>query len=270
MLFSLSIFTFIFALALASPAPSSSCQFGDDTAFLFFDFQLAILSSLPNSTPKTNLLNNVASLLEAVRSVQHGDVSKAQPRLPLIVHSQVLFTPGYPEVSACLQLDKALTSSSLTRVSSRYQLSLNNPFFSRLPSVYNVTVGSPTVAFTPSLQPDISNGEVVVQKTRFNSALRTNLVTALESQSIKKVVLSGYQITGAILSTSTYLSDLDYQVYVVEDNVLDPGDLSPTDPNELVTIYNGTTLSSTVLNVVLRDFVTTLSLKDIKAGLCKP
>jgi len=238
------------SLVAASPTTSSSsstnssCTFGGDTAFLFFDFQQTLLNLLPNSTLKTDLLNNVASLLNDVRSIQHGDVAQNQPRLPLIIHSQILFTPGYPEIS------------------------LNNPFISIAPSVYNVTIGSPTADFIPSLEPNISNGEVVVHKTRFNSALRTSLVTALESQSVKKVVLSGYATTGAILATSTYLSDLDYQVFVVRDNVLDSGDLSRTNPNELETGFNGTTLTDAVLNVVLKNFVTPVSLTDVKAGLC--
>jgi len=109
----------------------------------------------------------------------------------------------------------------------------------------------------------------VVKKTRFNSALNNPLAQSLSSQSIKKVVISGFTTTGAIVSTSTYLSDLDYLVYVIEDNIIDKDDLDATDPNKPALLYNGTTLSHNTLHTVLANFLQPITLKAARAGLCR-
>lgn len=108
----------------------------------------------------------------------------------------------------------------------------------------------------------------MVKKTRSNSALFNPLIQALRAQSVKKVVLSGVSTRLAIASTAIYLSDMDFLVYVIEDNVLDDGDLDPADPNQLVKVYNGTTLSQSTLHVNLTDFITPITLDDAKSRLC--
>ncbi|KAG8889826.1 hypothetical protein FRB98_002475 [Tulasnella sp. 332] len=225
-------------------AADSKCLFGDDTAFLFLDFQVGSLALTPDGQPKTQVLNSTAAWLGDVRGIQHGNVTKPEPRLPLIIHSQIIFTKGYPEISP------------------------NNRLVFGITSVLDLQAGAPGDAFVPTLTPNTAGGEIVVKKTRTNSALFNTLVQSLQSQNVKKVVLSGIQTTLAITSTAIYLSDMDFVVYVIEDNVLDPGDLDPTNPNQFVKVYNGTTLTQSTLRVNLADYVTPITLADAKSGLC--
>jgi len=230
--------TFLFSLV------SATCQFGNDTAFLFLDIETGVLPLLPAGLITTQFVNNTELWLAAVRAVQTGNVTADQPRLPLIVFSQVIFTPGYPELSP------------------------QNAFFDKVASELNFTVGSPLANIYAPLAPNIAGGEVVVKKTRFNAALYSPLVQVLYSQNVKSVVLSGTQTKGVILSTATYLSDLDFVVYIVEETVLDPVDIDPTNPNSTLLAFNGTTLSHTILYDVLADFATPISLQNAQAGLC--
>lgn len=82
------------------------------------------------------------------------------------------------------------------------------------------------------------------------------------------MVMSGSATSEGILATSIALSDLDYAVYVIEDTVLDPGDLSTSSPGSLALLYNGTTLTHTILTTVIRNFVKTISLETALASLC--
>jgi nicotinamidase-related amidase len=57
----------------------------------------------------------------------------------------------------------------------------------------------------------------VIEKTRSNAFYNTNLLQALESRGIERVVVCGISTTGAILGTCLEAADRDFHVTVVQD-----------------------------------------------------
>ncbi|ORX92347.1 Isochorismatase hydrolase [Basidiobolus meristosporus CBS 931.73] len=116
----------------------------------------------------------------------------------MIAYSQVQFTPGYPEFPP----NKA-----------------NKAFY---PYV------SANELLTNSTQRDIisnvapQEGDFVVQKRRFNAMFESTLPLLLRANLIDTVVLSGAYTSGVILATLRTCSDMDYQIYVIRENVIDP------------------------------------------------
>ncbi|ORX92348.1 hypothetical protein K493DRAFT_408889 [Basidiobolus meristosporus CBS 931.73] len=112
---------------------------------------------------------------------------KAKGRFPMIAYSQVQFTPGYPEFPP----NKA-----------------NKAFY---PYV------SANELLTNSTQRDI-----ISNKRRFDAMFESTLPLLLRANLIDTVVLSGAYTSGVVLSTLRTCSDMDYQIYVIRENVIDP------------------------------------------------
>ena len=64
-----------------------------------------------------------------------------------------------------------------------------------------------------------------------NALYGTGLDVVLRANDIKNLVILGYATSGVVLSTVRYASDLDYNLYVVEDCCSD----SDTDVHEFLT-----------------------------------
>lgn len=73
----------------------------------------------------------------------------------------------------------------------------------------------PLAVIHPAVAP--AEGEVVVGKHRVNALYGTGLDVALRANDIHDLVILGYATSGVVLSTVRYASDLDYNLYVVED-----------------------------------------------------
>ena len=76
-------------------------------------------------------------------------------------------------------------------------------------------VFDPLAVIHPAVAP--AEGEVVVGKHRVNALYGTGLDVALRANDIHHLIILGYATSGVVLSTVRYASDLDYNLYVVED-----------------------------------------------------
>lgn len=109
---------------------------------------------------------------------------------------------------------------------------------------------------TPETQIDkrdtVDEQDIVLTKTRWSAASGNALEQILKAQNIDTVIIvsrtrppqaaiiftnyyqSGLSLSGVVMSTFYHLFDLDYNIYVIEDNVLE---LSPSYNQEFKVLY---------------------------------
>jgi nicotinamidase-related amidase len=150
------------------------------TAFLSMDLQTAIVSIYTKSHP--DFLPRVAGVLTEARA-------RAMP----VIHVQVGFRPGFPEVSERNQLFGAIKTST------QWQ---------------QVFLG-PAGAIHPDVAP--TNDEIVITKHRVIAFHGTDLEMILRAKEIDTLVLFGIATSGVVLSTLLDASDADYRLIVVKD-----------------------------------------------------
>ncbi len=150
------------------------------TALLSMDLQTAIVSMYTKSHP--DFLPRVAGVLKVARE-----------RAMSVIHVQVGFRPGFPEVSERNQLFGAIKTST------QWQ------------QVFQGAAGA--------IHPDVAplNDEVVVTKHRVNAFHGTDLEMILRAKDIHTLVLFGIATSGVVLSTLLDASDADYRLIVVKD-----------------------------------------------------
>jgi len=134
------------------------------------------------TTPESGFLDRAAGVLRAARSAGM-----------LVVHVQVGFRPGLPEVSSRNKLLAAVKSS---------------PQHQKL---FEGTSG----AISPTLGPEPN--DIVVTKRRISAFTGTDLEMILRAREIHTLVLFGIATSGVVLSTLLDAADPDYQSYVVAD-----------------------------------------------------
>jgi len=150
------------------------------TAVLAMDCQAGIVSVYAKSPEE--FIDRASSVLQAARS---ADL--------LVVHVQVGFRPGLPEVSSRNRLFAAIKSS------------LQHQEFFR----------GPTGAIHPALGPE--PGDLVVTKHRVSAFTGTDLEMLLRAREIESVILFGIATSGVVLSTLLDASDRDYKLTVIAD-----------------------------------------------------
>jgi nicotinamidase-related amidase len=193
---------------------STNGKFPPSTAFLFLDYEVGILATLPNSTAKTSFLSQSSSWLGYVRASKYSSSR--------IMFSTVQFRPGYPDVSC------------------------RNILFSYVASIGTLIEGSASTQFYTGFQPN--SNEIQFVKQRYSAAYNSQLLTLLDSQCIDTVVLAGQYTSGVILSTTRQLADMDYNIYVIQDAVIDPN----------------STVNQVLLNSVLPTQATVLTVNAAK------
>jgi nicotinamidase-related amidase len=150
------------------------------TALLSMDLQTAVVSIYTKNEPE--FLPRVATVLNAAR--------KNSLRL---VHVQVGFRPGLPEVDARNQLFGAIKSS---------------------PQWQQIFQG-PASAIHPDAAPQ--GDEIVVTKHRVSAFAGTDLDMILRANGIDTLILLGIATSGVVLSTLLHASDADYRLLIVKD-----------------------------------------------------
>jgi len=150
------------------------------TALLSMDLQTAVVSIYTKDEPE--YLPRVERVINAAR----------KKNLP-VVHVQVGFRPGLPEVDARNQLFGAIKTS---------------------PQWQQIFQG-PAGAIHPDVAP--LDDEVVVTKHRINAFAGTDLEMILRSNGIDTLILLGIATSGVVLSTLLHASDADYKLLVVKD-----------------------------------------------------
>jgi len=159
------------------------------TAVLAMDCQAGIVSIY--AKPAEEFVERAARVLDAARRAGMT-----------IVHVQVGFRPGLPEVSSRNTLFAAIKGSA------QHQ------------KLFEGAAG----AIHPALGPAAS--DIVVTKHRVSAFAGTDLEMILRAKEIATLVLFGIATSGVVLSTALEASDADYRLIVVSDCCADlDGDL---------------------------------------------
>lgn len=151
------------------------------TALLSMDLQTAIASIYTKDD--SEFLPRVATVLNAARRKNNLRV----------MHVQVGFRPGFPEVDARNQLFGAIRNS---------------------PQWQQIFQG-PAGAIHPDVAP--KGDEIVITKHRVSAFTGTDLDMILKANEIDTLILLGIATSGVVLSTLLHASDADYRLFVVKD-----------------------------------------------------
>ena len=151
------------------------------TAVLSMDCQTGIVSFYAKDD-KDAFLTRASSVLNHARS-----------KGMTIIHVQVGFRPGLPEVSSRNLLSSAIKSS---------------------PQHQKLFQG-PLGAIPPAIAP--KEGEIVVTKHRVSAFVGTDLAMILRANDIDTLVLFGIATSGVVLSTLLEASDDDFRLAVIKD-----------------------------------------------------
>jgi nicotinamidase-related amidase len=155
------------------------------TAVLAMDCQVGIVSIFVN--PQDEFVARASGALKAART-------RGMP----VIHIQVGFRPGLPEVSSRNKLLAAIKSSA------QHQ------------SLFQGSAG----AIHPALGPEPH--DLVVTKHRVSAFAGTDLQMLLRAKEIATIVLFGIATSGVVLSTLLEASDADYRLVVIADCCADP------------------------------------------------
>lgn len=154
------------------------------SAILSMDLQTAIVAFYTKERP--GFIAGIATVL-----------NQARARGLRVIHVQVGFRPGLPEVSSRNQLFGAIKSS---------------------PQWQQAFVGS-AGAIHPEVAP--ATDEIVITKHRVSAFFGTDLDMILRANEIDTLILLGIATGGVVLSTLLDASDADYKLLVVEDCCMD-------------------------------------------------
>src|SRR5437773_4883568 len=150
------------------------------TAVLAMDCQTGIVSIY--ATPAGKFLQRAATVLDAARRAGMT-----------IVHIQVGFRPGLPEVSSRSKLFAGIKSSP------QHQ----KLFEGELASVHPLLIDE--------------QNDIVVTKHRVDAFAGTDLQMLLRARDMTTLVLFGIATSGVVLSTLLHACDADYQLFVISD-----------------------------------------------------
>ena len=150
------------------------------TAFLSMDLQSFIVAQYARE-PEA-FLARVASVL-----------ARARASRMTVIHVQVGFRPGLPEVSPRNMLFNSI------RADPRHQQAFLGP----------------AGAIHPAVAPQ--EGDIVVTKHRVSAFAGTDLGMILRAREIDTLVLFGIATSGVVLSTLLHASDDDYRLIVLRD-----------------------------------------------------
>lgn len=127
-----------------------------------------------------------------------GRVLKAARKIGMpVIHSQVVFRPGWPEVSSRNKLFASIKSSPQHR------------------HLFEGAAG----AIHPALGPE--TGDVVVTNHRVSSFAGSDLEMILRAMDTESIIMFGIATSGVVLSTLVEACDADYRVVVIGDCCVD-------------------------------------------------
>lgn len=154
------------------------------TAVLSMDLQAGIVSAYAQNHP--DLIQRAAHVLDAARTSGM-----------IVIHVQVGFRPGFPEVNP------------------------RNPLFGailRSPERRQLFRGSAS-GIHPALGP--AQTDIVITKHRISAFAGTDLEMILRARQIDTLILFGIATSGVVLSTLLDACDADYRIIVASDCCLD-------------------------------------------------
>ena len=149
------------------------------TALLIADFYAAMMDTIPHAVGR-EVVGKTVALQRAARDAG-----------VMVCYCATVFRPGYPEIGG------------------------RNKTFGQRKASGLPAVLDPLAVIHPAVAP--AEGEVVVGKHRVNALYGTGLEVALRANDVHSLIILGYATSGVVLSTVRYASDLDYNLFVVED-----------------------------------------------------
>ena len=149
------------------------------TALLIADFYAAMMDTIPHAVER-DVVGKTVALQRAARDAG-----------VMVCYCATVFRPGYPEIGG------------------------RNKTFGQRKASGLPAVLDPLAVIHPAVAP--AEGEVVVGKHRVNALYGTGLEVALRANDVHSLIILGYATSGVVLSTVRYASDLDYNLFVVED-----------------------------------------------------
>ena len=149
------------------------------TALLIADFYAAMMDTIPHAVER-DVVGKTVALRRAARDAG-----------VMVCYCATVFRPGYPEIGG------------------------RNKTFGQRKASGLPAVLDPLAVIHPAVAP--AEGEVVVGKHRVNALYGTGLEVALRANDVHSLIILGYATSGVVLSTVRYASDLDYNLFVVED-----------------------------------------------------
>ncbi|KAH9908314.1 Isochorismatase-like protein [Xylariomycetidae sp. FL2044] len=175
------------------PLSNNTFNFGQHYAVLNLDLINALVGSVSASAAGKSFIANTANWINAVH---------AQNPPPLSIFTRIYFSnfrkPELGPNTPFAQVAGALGTSS-----------------DNLTQIY------------PDFHVDAAAGDVVLEKVRYYAGAGNPLEIILRAQGIDTVILSGIRTSGVILSTVYQLFDLDYKVYVIANNTIEPPPKGP-------------------------------------------
>lgn len=154
-----------------------------------FDPSRSAVLSLDLQTAIVSIYVEDQELLSRAGNVLH----RARDSGMCVIHVQVGFRPGLPEVSPRNLLLSAIKSS---------------------PKHQQLFQG-PAAAIHPEVAPQ--QGDIVITKHRVDAFAGTDLEMVLRAKDIDTLVLFGIATSGVVLSTLLHAADADYRLAVIKD-----------------------------------------------------
>lgn len=189
-----------------SAAEAASLSFGRHYAVLNLDLINVLVGSVAGTPQGDTFINNTARWIDAVH---------AQKPPPLSIFTRVYFSNArQPEL-------------------------MPGSAFAQLASGLVGTIDDPRSQIYPKFTVDAKAGDVVLEKARYYAGTANQLELILRAQGIDTVILSGLRTGGVMLATAYHLFDLDYKVYVIANNTIEPSDPLAVNQNILQGILPG-------------------------------
>ncbi|KAH6604504.1 hypothetical protein Trco_006211 [Trichoderma cornu-damae] len=198
-------------MALAGSVVSPS--FGKRYAVLNLDF-MNILFDIAKGAPEgQRFVSNCSRWVDAVH--------KRDPR-PLTVFTTLYFTNP-----------------------SRAELPREAPFTKLVNGFATFDEHSPAVKIPSCL--NVDDKDTVLQKIRWYGGAGNDLEEILRKNNIDTIIISGLSLSGVVMSTVYRLFDLDYNIYVISDNVLE---LPMTDHEKFSAVFLDSLMPKMNLKVI--------------------
>ncbi|SPO06530.1 probable cysteine hydrolase family protein [Cephalotrichum gorgonifer] len=196
-------------------AASGASIFGNHFAILNLDLMTVLIDAVKDTGAGKAFISNCSRWNDAVHQ---------KDTRPLTIFTNLCFSTGTPE------------------------LAKDAPFIRLLEGFGSFEAGSPAVEISSCFAVD--EKDVVLQKTRWYAGSGNALEQILRAQHIDTVVISGLSLSGVVMSTIFRLFDLDYNIYVISDNVLE---LPPDQHPEMSKTMLGTLLPKMNVRVISID-----------------
>ncbi|KAL4735321.1 Isochorismatase-like protein [Aspergillus similis] len=166
--------------------PHTPLTFDAPYAILNLDWMTALITAIENTPQGQAFTSNCKHWNDAVHDMEDR---------PPTIFTSLSFNPNQPEVQP------------------------GSPFAKLIAPYGEFTAGSHRVQIDKRFQ--IDKSDIVLQKTRWSATAGNPLEPILRAKGIRSVVVSGLSLSGVVMITVYRLFDLDYNVYVIRDNVLE-------------------------------------------------